>query len=121
MSKQVTVQVSDYAIQHVTRIAASSKQSVESVLSKLIDSQVAESPVEFLPDDAVLALSEMRMSDEQDEELSDLLARQREAQLDAEGRRRLSELMQIYERGLLRKSEALRVAVERGLREPLRF
>lgn len=121
MSEQMTVQVSDYAIQHARQIAVSSRQSVESVLSKMIDAFVAEKPVEFLSDDEVLALSEMRMSDEQDEELSDLLARQREAQLDAEGRRRLSELMQVYEQGLLRKSEALRVAVERGLREPLRF
>ena len=121
MSEQITVQVSDYAIQYATQVAATTRQSVESVLSKMIDASVAEKPVEFLPDDEVLALSEVRMSDEQDEELSNLLARQRESQLDVDGRRRLSELMQIYERGLLRKSEALRVAVERGLREPLQF
>lgn len=121
MSEQVTIQVSDHVIQQAAQIAARTRQSTEAVLSGLIESSIAELPVELLSDDEVLALSEMRMSEEQDVALSDLLARQREGQLDAEGRHHLSELMQIYEKGLLRKSQALRVAVERGLREPLRF
>lgn len=55
----------------------------------------------------------------QEATLGDLLARNREGTLDAEGQRQLDELMRIYEHGLLRKSQALRVAVQRGLREPL--
>jgi len=43
------------------------------------------------------------------------------ARFDSERRRQLSKLMRIYERGLIRKAQALRVAVERGLREPLSF
>src|SRR5690349_20716411 len=121
MSEQITIQISERAIQQAAQIAASTHQSVEKVLSGLIESYIEDLPVESLSDDAVLALSEARMLDEQDAELSDLLARQREGQLDAEGRKQLSELMQIYEKGLLRKSQALRVAVERGLREPLQF
>jgi hypothetical protein len=61
----------------------------------------------------------MTLPDEQEAMLSDLLARQREGQIDAEGRRRLGDLMRVYENGLLRKAQALRLAVERGLREPL--
>lgn len=80
-----------------------------------------ESPVERLTDDELLALSEMMMPTKQDEALSDLLADQREGRLDAEGQRRLIELMRIYEQGLLKKSQALCIAVARGLREPLRF
>jgi hypothetical protein len=118
MSEPITIQISDHAIQHAAQIAANTKQSVEAVLSDLIESSL---PVELLSDDEVLVLSEMRMTEDQDDELSDLLAQQREGELDPEGRRRLIELMQIYEHGLLRKSQALRVAVERGLREPLRF
>lgn len=118
MSEQITIQVSDHLIQHATQIAANTKQSVETVLSGLLQSSL---PVELLSDNDVLALSEMRMTEEQDDELSELLARQREGELDYEGRQRLIELMQIYEHGLLRKSQALRVAVERGLREPLQF
>jgi hypothetical protein len=71
--------------------------------------------IECISDDEALALSEMRFSDEQDATLSDLLARQRENQLDSEWRQ-LNGMMRIYERGLLRKALALRVAVERGLR-----
>jgi hypothetical protein len=37
----------------------------------------------------------------------------------AVGQERLDALMGGYERGLLRKAQALRVAVQRGLREPL--
>jgi hypothetical protein len=47
-----------------------------------------------------------------------LLERNRECGLDAAGRHQ-DELMGLYEQGLLRKSQALRVAVRRGLREPL--
>lgn len=118
MSEQVTLQVSNTVLQHASQIAASTKQSVETILSGLLESSL---PVELLSDSDVLALSEMRMTEEQDDELSELLAQQREGELDSEGRQRLIELMQIYEHGLLRKSQALRVAVERGLREPLQF
>ncbi|MEO6726715.1 MAG: hypothetical protein ABIU20_00175 [Blastocatellia bacterium] len=121
MSEQVTIQVSEQVIYQVAQIAAYTQKSKEAVLSGLIESSLSELPAELLSDEQVLALSEMQMGEEQDAELSDLLARQREGQLDAKGRRQLSELMQVYERGLLRKSQALRVAVERGLREPLRF
>ncbi len=78
-----------------------------------------EVPVEMLSDAQVLALSYSYMDLDQQEELSDLLADQREGVIDQAGRNRLEKLMQIYRRGLLRKAEALKVAVERGLRAPL--
>lgn len=77
-------------------------------------------PVPLLSDKEVLALSYAYMDSERQEELSDLLADQREETIDSMGRQRLTELMQIYRQGLLRKAEALKVAVERGLRPPLR-
>ena len=40
-------------------------------------------------------------------------------QLETDGQRELEEMMRLYERGLLRKSQALKVAVQRGLHEPL--
>jgi DNA-directed RNA polymerase specialized sigma24 family protein len=76
-------------------------------------------PVEELSDEEVLALTELRLTDEQQAALDDLLARNQEGTLDAEGQRQLDELMRLYEHGLLRKSQALRVAVERELIEPL--
>jgi hypothetical protein len=50
---------------------------------------------------------------------SELLERNREGALDAEGQRELGEMMRLYEHGLLRKAQAPKVAVQRGLREPL--
>ena len=56
---------------------------------------------------------------EQQATLSQLLAQNREEQLDADGRHQLDAFMHHYEQGLLRKAQALRVAVQRGLRAPL--
>ena len=66
-----------------------------------------------------MALTELHLPPEQQDALSTLLERNQENTLDDDQRRRLDELMRVYERGLLRKAPALRVAVQRGLREPL--
>ncbi len=78
-----------------------------------------EVPVASLPNDQVLALCDLQMTLEQHEEIRDLLADQREGVIDQAGRARLSDLLQLYDRYLLRKSEALKIAVQRGLRAPL--
>lgn len=80
-----------------------------------------ERPIEVLSDAEVMALTELMFTDEQHDEFSELLAMNREGEIDAKGKERLDEFVKFYEKGLLRKAEALRVAVERGLREPLSF
>jgi hypothetical protein len=80
---------------------------------------VIERPVETLADEEVLALTELRLTPEEQSLLSDLLQRNSEGDLDADGQRQLDGLMRVYEKGLLRKAQALRVAVQRGLRAPL--
>jgi hypothetical protein len=119
MSEQITIQVSDHVVSQAARVAAQSQRRIEEVLVEWLERIITEMPVEALSDEEVLALTELQLTTEQQETLSDLLARNRENTLDAEGRRRLDELMRIYEHGLLRKAQALRVAVQRGLREPL--
>ncbi len=66
----------------------------------------------------VRPLTDLQLSDEQQLVLSELLERNRENRLDEQNRRHLDELMRVYEHGL-RKSQAFRVAVQRGLLEPL--
>ena len=83
------------------------------------DWAVSELPVGELSDQEVLALAELQLAPEQQAALSELLVQNREGMLNAKGRHRLDEMMRIYEHGLLRKAQALRVAVQRGLREPL--
>jgi hypothetical protein len=119
MSQQITIQVSEEVLRHAAQVAAQTHRSVEDVLATWLEAVTAESPVEELPDEEVLALAELRLTDEQEAALSDLLERNREGGLDADGRSRLDEMMRLYERGLLRKSQALRVAAQRGLLAPL--
>jgi hypothetical protein len=89
------------------------------VLAEWLEKVVTEMPIEALSDEEVLALTELQLTDEQQTTLNDLLARNQEGTLDSEGRCQLDDLMYIYEHGLLRKAQALRVAVQRGLRAPL--
>src|SRR5215210_951465 len=114
MSQQITIQVSAQVLRHAAQVAARTHRSVEDVLATWLEVVTTERPVEELPDEEVL-----RLTDEQESALSDLLERNREGELDADGRRRLDEMMRLYEHGLLRKSQAFKVAVQRGLREPL--
>jgi len=119
MSEQITLQVSDRVVNQAAQIAARTQRRVEEVLESWLEWASTEMPVEALADKEVLALTELQLSDEQQTVLSDLLAKNQDGTLDAEGRRQLDALMRVYEHGLLRKAQALRVAVQRGLREPL--
>ena len=58
------------------------------------------------------------LSDQQSE-LNDLLDGQRENELGEAERLRLESLMQVYRRSLVRKAQAIKVAVERRLMAPL--
>jgi hypothetical protein len=119
MSEQVTIEVSKQVARRAESVARIRHQRVEDVLADLLERAVEELPVDLLPDEDVLALAEMTLDGDQEEELGDLLARNREGALDDELRMKLDELMRVYEHGLLRKAQALREAVRRGLREPL--
>lgn len=120
MSEQITIQVSDHAIQHAARIAASTRQSVETVVTGLVESYLAELPVDMLSDQEVLALTELKLTAEEQERFSDLLYENREGLITDEGREELNDLMKVYERGQLRKAQALEEAVKRGLIPPLK-
>jgi hypothetical protein len=119
MSEAITIQVSEQVLHRAKHKAVQNQRQVEEVLSDWLERAVTETPIDELPDDEVLTLTELQLSPIQEEALSNLLARNRENTLDIEGRRQLDELMRVYEHGLLRKAQALRVAVQRGLREPL--
>jgi hypothetical protein len=119
MSKQITIQVSDRVVRSAAHVAAQSQRHIEDVLADWLNQVVTELPVDVLPDQEVLALTELQLAPEQQAALGELLVQNREGTLDAQGQRRLDEMMRIYEHGLLRKAQALRVAVQRGLREPL--
>ena len=72
-----------------------------------------------LPDEEIVALTELRMEHKADLRLSELLDRQEAGELSDLERAQLAALMKNYEMGLLRQSQALAEAVSRGLRPPL--
>jgi hypothetical protein len=119
MSTQITLEVSDQVLRQARHVAAQTQQRIEDVLAAWLERISTDLPVEDLPDEAVVALTVLQLTPEQQATLSRLLAQNREEQLNAEDRRQLDTLMRLYEQGLLRKAQALRVAVQRGLREPL--
>ncbi len=127
MSTEITITLTDEAYQQVERFARLANRDVASVLAETIYSSipyvgedVAElEPVANLPDEQVLALTQLQMEPEQDGELSRLLDRQQAGLLTQAEQSSLQALMQIYQEGLLRKATALSEAVKRGLIEPL--
>ena len=119
MSELVTLELPDLLVKHARAVAVQAQRRVEDILVEWLNRAAAEVPVVLLPDDQLLALRDMEMDPVEQAELSDLLAHQREGELIGEERFRLDALLTAYRRGMVRKAEALKVAVERGLQPPL--
>jgi hypothetical protein len=121
------VTLPDEVYRRARRLATLTSRDVADVLADTIalsfsslsaDSETVR-PVSRLSDEEVLTLTELQMEPSQDRRLSVLLDRQQAGTLTATERSELLALMQVYQEGLLRKAQALREAVRRGLREPL--
>jgi hypothetical protein len=76
-------------------------------------------PIAQMADEQVLALCDGMMSADEQARLSELLGRHGEGELAGAELGELDGLMQVYRTGLVRKAEAWKVAVERGLRAGL--
>ncbi|HMQ29687.1 MAG TPA: hypothetical protein PKD53_03120 [Chloroflexaceae bacterium] len=119
MSAIVTLELPDALVQSARAIATQRNRRVEDILVEWLDQAASEVPVELLPDEQVVLLGALEMDKADQAKLSDLLARQREGSLADADRPALDALMGTYRRGLVRKAQALKVAVDRGLRPPL--
>ena len=119
MGQTITLDLPPNIARRAAAVARQTNRQVEDVLLEWLGRAATDVPIESLPDDQVLALCALEMSQREQDELSALLARQREGTLDDAARRRLDELMASYRRGMVQKAQALKVAVERGLRPPL--
>jgi hypothetical protein len=115
MSVRVTVDLPEELAQRARAAAVQSRRPFEEVLVEWIDRAAPEMLVDSLPDADVIALCDAEIDSSQQEELSELLARNRENSLQVGDRARLDSLMHIYRRGLIRKAQARRTAVSRGL------
>lgn len=119
MSQTVQLTIPDEIARRAREIASRSQRRVEDVLVEWINLAAEDMPIDLLPDEQVIAPADLQMDTRQQRELGDLLARSRERQIDTAGRARLDQLMQVYRLGMVRKAQATKVAVERGLRPPL--
>jgi hypothetical protein len=119
MSELLTVELSEDLARQARALAAATNRRVEDAVVEWIEQAVAEPAVEALPNEQLLVLCDAMLEAGPQEELSELLARQREQLLtDAEGVR-LTELLAAYRRGLVRKARAWKEAVARGLKPRL--
>lgn len=119
MSQLVTLELPDEVAQNVRSFALRTKRRLEDVLLEWIDSAATELPVEYLADEQILALCDGQLEERLQTRLSDLLAANREGRLELTEQAELDRIMAVYRRGLVRKAQALKVAVERRLRPPL--
>jgi len=119
MSIRVTVDLPESLAKRAQEIAALTSRRFEDVLVDWLSHADSEPKVESLPDDQLLAMCDAQLALPEQEELSDLLERNREATMTESERLRLDELMQAYRQGLVRKARAHRAAVARGLKSRL--
>lgn len=122
---QVVVNLPEETYRRAKRLAQLTRRDVGEVLADALAlslPSLAEGravSVQEMSDEHVLALTELRLSAEDNERMDDLLDGQQAGELTDDERSELSRLMQRYQEGLLLKSEALAEAVRRNLIPPL--
>lgn len=119
MSTEVTLTLPEPVYRSAERLAEGSQRSLKNVLTEVLSEALSaweDERITSLDDEELLRLCDLQMNPEQSQRLSQLLEKQRERQLAEDERPELWALMRVYERALVRKSEALAEAAERGLR-----
>ena len=124
MSTEVILKLPDKVYDQAARLAELMNQDVSHLLSETIESALSPlgnstadlTPVDELSDVEVLALAELRMGEQQGRRLGKLLDRQQSGRLNDAERDELVALTQVYHECLVRKAQAVREAVSRGLR-----
>lgn len=119
MNQQITLTVSDNVWHYAKAVASQNKQRIEEVLSGWLEKVSSEINVESLSDSEVIALAELKMAPNQQKILHNLLEKNGEGELTSVEKKQLDAMMEVYEDALLRKAQALRVGVQRGLLPPL--
>jgi len=115
MSEVVTLELPAELMRQARELAAATNRRFEDAVADWIGRAVADPPVETLTDAQVLALCDSRLPDAEQDELSRLLAQNREGELAPADHPRLDALLAAYRRGLVAKGRAVKEAVARGL------
>jgi hypothetical protein len=125
---EVTLNLPEPLIAHAKKLGLATQRNVDIVLADTLEMlwltvenmpDLAEPLISELSDDAVLELADAKMNPAQNQRLGNLQSKGKIERLTEAERYELLALLQIYQLGQLRKSEALAEAVHRGLRESL--
>lgn len=129
MTVEVTLSLSEALIEDAKKLGSATQRDLEAVLQDTLEilSLTWESvpnsnlypPVSSLTDEDVIALANLKLSESQNQRLGELQAKGKSTGIGEIERYELLALLQIYQIGQLRKSEALLEAVKRGLYPPL--
>ena len=122
MSAEVTLTLPDGLFERAQLWANQTDRPVADFLMETIEASLlplgqAPSPIAEWTNGEVLSAVDSHLSPDDDQRLSDMLARRREGSLSGPEATELHRLMFVYQEGLLRKAMGLREAVRRGLRE----
>jgi hypothetical protein len=129
MAVEVTLTLPENLVEHAKRLGDATQRDVAAILADALEMllptwenlpEASSYPtVSSLSDAEVLALADSKMDAVQNQRLGELQQRGKTTGLTEAESYELLALMQIYQLGQLRKSEALAEAVRRGLRSPL--
>jgi hypothetical protein len=119
MSQTLTLEVPEVLALSARAVASRTGRRMEDVLVEWWSRSVSDLAFDQLPDEEILALRDLQLSEEQQTALDDLLAQQREGELSDQGRTELDALLDVYRQGMVYKARALKTAVDRGLQPPL--
>src|SRR5438128_6317980 len=129
MTVAVTLDLPESVIETAKRFSGATQQTFEEVLADVLEmmlpmledtpDSLLYPPVSTLADAEVLHLADAKMDATQNQRLGALQTKGKATGLSVAERYELLALLQIYQLGQLRKSEALAEAVRRGLQTPL--
>lgn len=129
MAVEVTLTLPENLVEYAKRLGDATQRDVAAILADALEmllptwenlSENSSIPsVSSLSDAEVLALANSKMDAVQNQRLGELQQRGKTIGLTEAERYELLALLQIYQLGQLRKSEALAEAVQRDLRSPL--
>ena len=129
MTVAVTLDLPESVIETAKRLSGVTQQTCEEVLADVLEmmlpmledtpDSLLSPPISTLADAEVLRLADAKMDATQNQRLGELQTKGKATGLSVAERYELLALLQIYQLGQLRKSEALAETVRRGLRTPL--
>lgn len=115
MALTITLELPDKIAENAQHAAEKAQCTLAEVLLAWLEHAADELTVAELSDEQVLSLTKLQMDESSQLELSELLAQNREDTLSASDSQRLNQLMGVYRYNMVRKAEAFKIAMERGL------